>query len=99
MKKFLLLAMLIMAAGMSVNAQQVRKVDAKTYEVVSQRKSSSNGVSYVPTDIKLKDGDTIYTVYKHTFTRGKRTGETAFFIQKVSKKTGKLYWKEVKLED
>ncbi len=97
MKRFILIMLAMLAFGATVNAQQVKQVDAKTYQAVKGTRTSS-GSSYIATDIKYIDTDNkTYVVYEHTFTRGTRKGQKAYFIQKVSKKTGKSYWKEIKL--
>ena len=93
MKNIILLVVLLLSLGTLSAQTQTKKVDDKTYQEVS--KSSS---SYVETDMVYidKNGQK-YTIYSHTFTRGDRKGQTGYFIKKVSKKSGKPYWKEVNL--
>ena len=95
MKKIILILIALVAFGATVNAQAVQKVDAKTYQAVKATKSNS---SYEATDMTYihTDGQK-YTIYKHTFTKGSRKGQTGYFIKMTSKKSGKNYWKEVKL--
>ena len=96
MKRFIIIMLAMLAFG-AVNAQSVKQFDAKTYQSVKGTHTSS-GASYVATDIKYIDTDNkTYVVYEHTFTKGARKGQKAYFIQRVSKKTGKPYWKEIKL--
>lgn len=93
MKRILLIMVAILTFGVCNAQSSVTKVDAKTYQQVSK---SSN--SYTATDMVYidKNGEK-YVIYEHTFTRGDRKGQVGYFIKKVSKKSGKSYWKEVKL--
>jgi hypothetical protein len=94
MKHIVLLIALLLGLG-TISAQtQTKKVDNKTYQAVK----ASKATSYVATDMKYieTDGQT-YTIYEHTFTKGARKGQVGYFIKKTSKKSGKSYWKEVKL--
>lgn len=95
MKRIILILIALVAFGATTNAQSVVKVDAKTYQATKASRSSS---SYEATDMTYIHTDGVkYTIYKHTFTKGKRAGQTGYFIKMTSKKTGKNYWKEVKL--
>ena len=94
MKRIILILIALVAFGATANAQSVVKVDAKTYQATKTSRSSS----YEATDMVYIHTDGVkYTIYKHTFTKGKRAGQTGYFIKMTSKKTGKNYWKEVKL--
>lgn len=54
---------------------------------------------YTPTTFKWKEKDgTEYQIFYHTITRGDRQGQTVCVIRKVSKKSGKPYWKEIPVE-
>lgn len=92
--KYILSIVLTLFIFNITNAQStVKKIDNKTYQQVS--KSSS---SYIETDMVYidKNGEK-YTIYTHEFSRGDRKGQTGYFIRKISKKSGRQYWKEVKL--
>jgi len=95
MKKIILILIVLVAFGATVNAQQsYSKVDNKTFkfEKVAKTKTST----YTPTGYYYVDNDSIrYEIHIHTTTKGKNAGQTYCYIQKVSKKTGKSYWKKI----
>ena len=73
---------------------KVEKVDNKTFKATKTSGTSNyvaTGYSYIDTDGKT------YEIYSHKITRGDRTGQTAYYIKKVSKKSGKEYWKEINI--
>ena len=73
---------------------KIEKVDNKTFKATKSSGASSyvaTGYSYIDTDGKT------YEIYSHKITRGDRAGQTAYYIKKVSKKSGKEYWKEINI--
>lgn len=80
--------------GEKKSTTKVEKVDAKTFKAV--KSSSSRGTGYQPTGYSYIDTDgKKYEIYSHKIARGDRAGQTAYYIKKVSKKSGKEYWKEI----
>lgn len=81
-------------------AQNPVKVTKNGNTFVATKTNASTG--YTKTDFVYVDTDgKSYVIYTHKITKGDRQGQTVCYIQKVSKKTGKTYWKEipVKSED
>ena len=73
---------------------KIEKVDNKTFKATKSSGASSyvaTGYSYIDTDGKT------YQIYSHKISRGDRAGQTAYYIKKVSKKSGKEYWKEINI--
>lgn len=96
MKRFIILMLCLVTFGIAAAQQQTQKVDTKTYQAVKAERSGSS--SYKATDMTYIHTDGVkYTIYEHTFTKGARKGQKAYFVQMTSKKSGKKYWKEVKL--
>ena len=107
MKKILILAV-IMAVSCCAYCQQkkdtvrkssvkVEKVNAKTFKA-TKVKGGSRGNGYQPTGYSYIDTDgNTYEIYSHVVSRGDNAGKTCYYIQRVSKKTGKPYWKKVEI--
>ena len=107
MKKVIILAALL-AVSCCAFAQQkkdtvrkssvkVEKVNAKTFKATKQSGGRGNGhqptgYSYIDTDGKT------YEIYSHVVSRGDNAGKTCYYIQRVSKKTGKPYYKKVDIK-
>ena len=73
---------------------KIEKVDNKTFKATK----SSGASSYVATEYSYIDTDgKTYQIYSHKISRGDRAGQTAYYIKKVSKKSGKEYWKEINI--
>jgi hypothetical protein len=102
MKKLLLTAMLIMAGmiGFAQNPITYQK-NGKTYIKIeeTQSKGKKGKSSYLPTGKYVEFDGKDYQVYTHVFTKGERQGQTGYFIEVVSKKSGKPYWKEVTISN
>lgn len=80
--------------GEKKSTTKVEKVDNKTFKATKTSGASSyiaTGYSYIDTDGKT------YEIYSHKITRGDRAGQNAYYIKKVSKKSGKEYWKEINI--
>jgi hypothetical protein len=97
MKKLILTAMLIMASFVvfAQNPKTYQK-NGKTYIKIEETQSKGKS-SYIPTGMYVEIDGKEYQVYSHVFTKGERQGQTGYFIQATSKKSGKTYWKEVKI--
>lgn len=97
MKKLILTAMLIMASFVvfAQNPKTYQK-NGKTYIKIEETQSKGKS-SYIPTGMYVEIDEKEYQVYSHVFTKGERQGQTGYFIQATSKKSGKTYWKEVKI--
>lgn len=95
MKKIILILIALVAFGATVNAQQsYSKVDNKTFK--SEKVTKTKASTYTPTGYYYVDNDSIkYEIHIHTTTKGKNAGQTYCYIQKISKKTGKPYWKKI----
>lgn len=96
MKKLLLTAMIIMAGfvAFAQNPVQTYQKNGKTYIKIEE--SQSKGKSeYISTGMYVEIDGKEYQVYSHVFTKGERQGQTGYFIQATSKKSGKTYWKEI----
>lgn len=94
MKRLIITAAVMLALGMAAQAQEKNIVrNGNTFEVV---KETSEGKGYTPTGYYYKDVDgQRYEIHTHTTQRGKNKGVTRCYIQRVSKETGKPYWKVV----
>lgn len=95
MKRVILILITLVALGATANAQSTySKVDNKTFK--SEKVVKAKSSSYTPTGYYYVDRDSIrYEIHIHTTTKGKNAGQTYCYIQKVSKKTGKPYWKKI----
>ena len=93
MKKVLLAVMLGLMSMCAV-AQTTAKKDT-IYAT-----SNTRGSGYHLTNWVYKETDgSAYPVYSHVVSRGDRQGQTIYCIRKTSKKTGKQYWKEIKVSN
>lgn len=97
MKKLFVTALLIMAGmiGFAQNPQTYQK-NGKTYIKIEETQSRGKS-EYIPTGMYVEINGKEYPVYSHVFTRGERQGQTGYFIQVISKRSGRPYWKEVKI--
>lgn len=95
MKRIVILAVLLLMASMTCMGQSTYKKSSNgDYVAVKTVKKSQS--TYTPTGKYYVDTDSIrYEIYLHTTTKGKNAGQTYCYIQKVSKKTGKSYWKKI----
>lgn len=94
MKKIILILIALVAFGATVNAQSYSKVDNNTFQAVAVTKTKAS--TYTPTGYYYVDRDSVrYEIHIHTTTKGKNAGQTYCYIQKISKKTGKPYWKKI----
>lgn len=94
MKKLMIAAALFFAC-MAAQAQQQNNIvkNGNTFEVV---KETSEGKGYTPTGYYFRDVDgQRYEIHTHTTQRGKNKGVTRCYVQRVSKETGKPYWKVI----
>ena len=96
MKYICLTLMMFLCFGAS--CQEIIKVNNKTFKAV-KKESTKDPVSYTKTDMTyIHTNGKEYTIYKKTFTRGNRKGQTGYFItMSNNKKTGKPNWKEIKI--
>lgn len=77
---------------------KVEKVNAKTFKAI-KAKGGSRGTGYLPTGYSYIDTDgKTYEIYSHIVSRGADAGKTCYYIQRVSKKSGKTYWKKVEVQ-
>lgn len=107
MKKIVILAALL-AVSCCAFAQQkkdtvrkssvkVERVNSKTFKATKQ--NGSRGTGYLPTGYSYIDTDgKTYEIYSHVVSRGADAGKTCYYIQRVSKKSGKEYWKKVEVQ-
>lgn len=96
MKKIILTVAALIIIGVSAAAQSPAKVEIKKdgNTFVATKKAVSDG--YKATDYYYKDTDgKTYQIYVHTVSKGEHQGQTKCYIQKVSRKSGKPYWKEI----
>ena len=93
----MLTAVLIMAGFVAFcQSPQTYQKNGKTYIKIEETQSRGKS-EYIPTGMYVEIGGKEYQVYSHVFTKGERQGQTGYFIQSTSKKSGKTYWKEVKI--
>ena len=81
----------------TMNAQSVNVTkEGKTFTATKVAKTSSRGSGYQATGYTYIDTDgNAYEIHTHEVTKGKNAGQTKCYIQRVSKNTGKSYWKEI----
>ena len=73
-----------------------QKVDNNTFKATTVSTNSTKQSTYQPTGKYYIDTDGIkYEIYLHTVTKGDNKGKTFCYIKKVSKKSGKSYWKQI----
>lgn len=90
--KHIMFILLLVLFGVTSNTTAMGSQVNDTIKYEAKAKSSS----YEKTgDVVVYKGQT-YDLYKHTFTKGKRAGQTGYFIRRTSAKTGKEYWYELK---
>ena len=94
MRHILICVALMLCMGTAFGQSSYTKVDNNTFQSVKvERARSSN---YQPTGKYYIDRDSVrYEIHTHTVTKGADAGKTFCYIQKVSKKTGKPYWKRI----
>lgn len=96
MKRIVLIALFVLFAGMTCVGQSTYSRSSNGDFVAVKTVRKTVGSSYQPTGKYYVDTDSIrYEIYIHTVTKGKDAGQTYCYIQKVSKKTGKSYWKRI----
>ena len=107
MKKIIVLAALLAVSCCAYCQQKkdtvkkssvkVERVDSKTFKATKQSGSRGNG--YQPTGYNYIDTDgNTYEIYSHVVSRGADAGKTCYYIKRVSKKSGKEYWKKVEVK-
>lgn len=97
MKKIILTAALFLAFACTAGAQTKTTVtkDGKTFTAVKNNTDNTDK-GYKPSGFQYIDTDGIsYEIYTHTIQKGENAGETRCYIRRVSKKTGKPYWKKI----
>ena len=71
-----------------------QKIDNNTFQAT--KTVSTKQSTYQPTGKYYIDTDGIkYEIHTHTVTKGDNKGKTFCYIKKVSKKSGKSYWKQI----
>ena len=92
MKRYIITIVLMLFFGVfTIQAQNYTRVDNTTFQSTKTKSSS-----YKPTGKYFIDKDNIrYEIHVHKVSKGKDAGQTYCYIQKVSKKTGKSYWKKI----
>ena len=94
MKHIILCIMMMLAMGAALGQASYTKVDNNTFQATKVTRAKAT--SYQPTGKYYVDKDSVrYEIHTHTVTKGKDAGQTFCYIQKVSKKTGKPYWKKI----
>lgn len=96
MKKLIFTAALFLALSGSATAQTKTTVhkEGKTFVATRQANGNNENKGYAPTGYYYVDTDgQTYEIHIHTTQKGEHAGETKCYIQRVSKKTGKPYWK------
>lgn len=96
MKKIMLMVLLLVAANTVVWGQSTytKNSNGDFQAVKTERKAKAS--TYTPTGKYYVDTDSVrHEIYLHTITKGDNAGKQACYIQKVSKKTGKSYWKKI----
>lgn len=95
MKKFILLAVMLLVGAFAAGAQTT-KVSEKTtisgsvYTSSSSRASSSSDIKTGYTWHNEKE-DISYDIYLHKYTKGDKVGQWTCYVIRTSKKTGKEY--------
>lgn len=94
MKKIFFCIAMMLCVSMAWGQSNYSKVDGNTFKAEKVVKAKAS--TYQATGKYYIDTDTVrYEIYTHTVTKGKEAGQTFCYIQKVSKKTGKSYWKRI----
>lgn len=78
---------------------KVERVDSKTFRATKQKKEAKDKyASYLPTGYQYIDTDgKSYEIYSHKLSRGKNAGKTAYYIFRISGKTGNRYPKKIEI--
>lgn len=110
MKKVIVLAALLAVSCFAYCQQKkdtlkkssvkVEKVDSKTFKAIKTKKEAKDKYAsyektiyfYIDTDGKK------YEVYSHKLSRGPNAGKTAYYIFRISGKTGNPYPKKVEVQ-
>ena len=98
MKKLILTAALFLALSGLATAQTKTTVhkDGHTFTATKATGANNENKGYTPTGYYYVDTDgQTYEIHTHTAQKGEHQGETFCYIQKVSKKTNKPYWKKI----
>ena len=78
------------------SSAKVERVDSKTFKATKTK--GSRGTGYHPTGYQYIDTDgKTYEIYSHVVSRGVESGKTCYYIQRISKKTNKPYWKKIEI--
>lgn len=92
MKRIIMSIIMMLFVGVCFG-QTYTKVDNNTYQAVKVTKTRTS--TYQPTGKYYIEDSVKYEIHIHTTSKGKNAGQTYCYIQKVSKKTGKPYWKKI----
>lgn len=85
---------MMLAMGTAFGQSTYTKVDNNTFRAEKVQRTRPS--AYKPTGKFYVDRDSVrYEIYTHTVSKGENAGKTFCYIQKVSKKTGKTYWKRI----
>lgn len=98
MKKLILTTALFLVVSMMATAQTKTAVhkEGHTFTATKATSHDNENKGYTPTGYYYVDTDgQTYEIHTHTAQKGEHQGETFCYIQRVSKKTGKPYWKKI----
>jgi hypothetical protein len=85
---------MLLISGIAMGQSSYQKVDNNTFRAEKVQKTRPS--TYQPTGKYYIDRDSVrYEIHTHTVSKGENAGKTFCYIQKVSKKTGKPYWKKI----
>lgn len=98
MKKLMIAAVLFFACmtaqAQTTNGNVTIVKEGKTF--TATKAGGKSGSGYQPTGYTYIDTDgNAYEIHTHEITKGKNQGKTKCYIQRVSKTSGKNYWKEI----
>jgi hypothetical protein len=90
MKKFLIIAFVLLGVVMNAGAQNTKvSVSREGDTFISQSKVAN---SDQPTSYKWRDSEgKEYQIILHTYTKGEKAGKVTCYVWRKSKKTGKDY--------
>ena len=97
MKKLIFAALMLLGMGLYAQNPPTYQKEGKTFIKIEETQSKKKS-AYEPTNMWVEMGGKEYQVYSHVFTKGEKQGQTGYFIQMTSKKSGKTYWKEIKVQ-